>query len=521
MLTARFPLLSLLAALLLVALPAHAQEGFPLPPLEVITPENADEIVQLARIGNGVINEMAWSPDGVTLGIASSLGVWLYNTEQPAAPPRLFEGQDGAQSLAFNPNGRYIASGGVDGSVWIWDIESGEVVARLEGHLYTISTIEFSPDGSVLATVDSSIVRLWNAMDWSERAVLENDHRIESIAFNPEGTLLAVNTCSEVSIWQVETGQFLKDDNGALILASSGSCGTQLAFENESRLTIVTRTFDETEIGHQTWLWDVELDEEPQPRFQIRWYEVRNFLNMYSLNGQVYGVGESGDVNPQIVQMNLSMGGRIVDYIGYSPEFGLIGFDGGTNLAIWDSEKLSIVQVETNEEYLLSRLFVDDVQSINFNSLGTILLSGNVGNALIWSLNTGQLIYEIDDLNALNLYSDVDLSADGRLLSSGGTNSTITVYHAESGEEYARLFGHMRGVSSVAFSPDSALVASAGLDNLIGVWDIRTGGEIAPLVMLEGHNLGATAVAFSSDGRLIASGSYDGTIRLWGIPAGS
>ena len=55
-------------------------------------------------------------------------------------------------SLSFSPDGRYLASSGVDGVVILWDISNGNMVARLNGHTETVYSLCFSRCGSVLAT---------------------------------------------------------------------------------------------------------------------------------------------------------------------------------------------------------------------------------------------------------------------------------------------------------------------------------------------------------------------------------
>ena len=84
-----------LTFLLLSFTTAQAQ-NFPLLELDVITIENAEQIVEVARLGSGVVRRAALSPDGSLLAVAATLGVWLHDLDNPEAAPRLLEGQGGA-----------------------------------------------------------------------------------------------------------------------------------------------------------------------------------------------------------------------------------------------------------------------------------------------------------------------------------------------------------------------------------------------------------------------------------------
>jgi WD40 repeat protein len=65
-------------------------------------------------------------------------------------------------SVAYAPSGGLIASGGVDGTIKLWDEATGQERGTLRGHSVQVSALTFSPDGQALASVDAgSAIRLW------------------------------------------------------------------------------------------------------------------------------------------------------------------------------------------------------------------------------------------------------------------------------------------------------------------------------------------------------------------------
>lgn len=83
----------------------------------------------IARLGNGTIHEIAYSPDGKLIAAAGSLGTWLYDAESLVKIGLL---AGGTAPIAFNTNGQTLASGSwSDPSVHLWDLKSQEQVGGL------------------------------------------------------------------------------------------------------------------------------------------------------------------------------------------------------------------------------------------------------------------------------------------------------------------------------------------------------------------------------------------------------
>ena len=75
-----------------------------------------------ARLGKGTIFEIVYSPDGTRLAVASSSGIWLYDTTTHQEVLLLTGHTSPVTSITFSPDGRTLASGSGDGTTLLWDI---------------------------------------------------------------------------------------------------------------------------------------------------------------------------------------------------------------------------------------------------------------------------------------------------------------------------------------------------------------------------------------------------------------
>ena len=77
------------------------------------------------------------------------------------------------------------------------------------------------------------------------------------------------------------------------------------------------------------------------------------------------------------------------------------------------------------------------------------------------------------------------------------------------------LEGHLAGVSTIAWSPDSTVLASGSDDKLIRLWSTTT-GRCLP-TPLAGHHNYVCSLAFAPKGNMLVSGSYDEAVFLWDV----
>ena len=120
--------------------------------------------------------------------------VALWQTSSDAAPETLLQGHENAvQTLAVDPSGRQLASGGADRSVKLWNLETGNVRRTLRNNSDFISTLSYSPDGRLLAAglMDGKIRITSAGSGRLQRIISAHASRITAIAFSAENDLIA------------------------------------------------------------------------------------------------------------------------------------------------------------------------------------------------------------------------------------------------------------------------------------------------------------------------------------------
>jgi WD40 repeat protein len=173
---------------------------------------------------------MALSPDERLLAIAySNTPTWLFDatTGEPLFSMEGFADRmvgaffQGPYSVSFSPDSRRLATGGADGFAHIWDVETGERLLAIEAHdpavsmtsvVFGTAAVNFSPDGSRLATAGSDgWVRVWDAQTGEELlSFMVNEAGVRNVEYSPDGRLLATGSeGGTANIWDARTGEEL------------------------------------------------------------------------------------------------------------------------------------------------------------------------------------------------------------------------------------------------------------------------------------------------------------------------
>ncbi|MFE7566095.1 WD40 repeat domain-containing protein [Streptomyces sp. NPDC057539] len=114
---------------------------------------------------------------------------------------------DAAQSVAFTPDGKTLASSGRDAAVRLWDVRTHRGLAALSGHIGIVWSAVVSPNGKTLATIgDDRTVRLWDLRTHQQLALLiGHTGDLRSALFAPDGnTLTTSSDDGTVRLWDTD-----------------------------------------------------------------------------------------------------------------------------------------------------------------------------------------------------------------------------------------------------------------------------------------------------------------------------
>jgi WD40 repeat protein len=477
---------------------------------------------------------------------------------------------DVAEALAFSPDGRWLAAGGLS-PVVVWDLADGEVRTVLRWQHQAITHLAFSPDGRNLAaaTVEGT-VSLWDATvrqapvsvaglprvdrplavtaDGRRVALAHPDgtlsvvevcsgQRVASLAgggqplrvlsFSPDGGRLAAGSVEGmVAVWDARTGERLAN------LPDHPPGVDHVAYAPDGKLLV-------TAAGETVRLWDGQtfglrdsLQGHRHPRFgpnstALFTCDAENKLRHWLLvDGKLPALPPSwGDFTSAVTALAVAPDGRR-----------LATAEADGTVKLWDVGRGTAQALPVHERFIQAR------RQLAFSADGKALLgTGDDGVVCVWDVNARELSrWFRSDFGRVLWWFDAAWLPDSRTIAATRVDGTFRLWDTAAGRLETPPGQTSRWIQSLAITPDGQTLITGSREpafevrtyllgyetdwslqlntaDRVRLWDIRTGVELPPLAG-EATTVGFPIVALAPDGRLLAAGGLDGSVRLWDLP---
>ncbi len=304
----------------------------------------------------------------------------------------------GIVGLSFSRDGKTLVSAGANGTIKIWNTETGEVQRTLSGHTNVIYKAIFSPDEKLLASSSrDATVRIWNVAAGRELRKLTG-HRcsIKMVAFSPDGkTLASVSNDAALKLWDVETGRELK----SLIHAKTNEADVSVysvVFNRDGKSVFSGNgdgTISEWEIasGRETRFWkahgDAVFNLNFSPTYRLltssgssdyttKLWDTATWREKRALTGK-----KAEGSSEQVIAAALSPNEKMIAESE-------VGFD--EKLKDYTNSRVSVWVVETGEKLFSLGSSKFPMNAVVFTPDNAFIVTGsNDGNIIFWDVKTG------------------------------------------------------------------------------------------------------------------------------------
>lgn len=412
---------------------------------------------------SGVIGGVTFSSDGTQFAFSDgTIHTWQFSLD-PVDDKTMIVNREiftipGASADSFSPDGRQLA--GVSGNaIKLWDAANGRELLTLVGHSDWVMGLAFSPDGKWLASTSlDGTIKVWSIVPGNETVTVSSPVTGYGtrVVYDPNGQLFATNGGDgSATLWDVKTGELrliVKGHSLEVLNLAFSPKGTRFATGSLDGTIIIWDTATGknlfTLIGHEFGVRDIAFSPD------------RKLI----ASGGFDGIAKVWDA---------TTGALIYEITGHQ---GLvlgvtISLD-GTKLATSSTDGTSkIWDVKTGELLFTLAGHEGGIRDVAFSPDGTKLATASGdGSAILWDVLTGSQLFKLAGHSSA--VSSVSFSPNGLLIATGGEDNTAKLWDLKTGNELLTLPGNSGAVSGVAFSlaDGGAHLAVASTDGIVRVY---------------------------------------------------
>ena len=366
---------------------------------------------------------------------------------------------DRVQSVAVTENGKRAVSGGSDGTVHVWNLETMTCEKILCGHKGTVSSTAVTRDGkrAVSGGFDGT-VRVWDLETMTcEKVKKVYGDIVQSVAVTEDGKrVVSLGLDQGVRIWDLEKGTCKKvlegyrEDAQIVYITSDGKRAVSVGLGDDWKVRI----------------WNLEKE------------KCEKILKMKSV--WIRSLVVTGDGKWAVI---------VEDFC----------------VRIWDLEKETCMEV-------LGGYYDIGTRAVVTGDGKSVVIKRDDGVVLVWNLKSMRCEKVLD--SHCDNDTTIAVTDDGKRAVTGGEDGSVRIWDLEKMRCEKELEGHGRGINSVVVTDDGKKAVSGEDDGSVRIWSLEK--ETCKKV-LEGHRLPVYSIAMTGDEKRAISCGEDGNVRIWNL----
>lgn len=395
-------------------------------------------------------------------------------------------------AVAVSADNKTLYSLGRDGTIRLWNRDTGDEVRIITGIHHEASDMAISSDGKLLVTSEFFSVRLWDLTGDKEPRELTGHRELVTAVTCDSQTHVVASASRDrtVKLWDADTGvefrsmQHHSADVLAVALSPDGDSGASAGRDGFVRV------------------WSRKTGEE---RFALPFSDHLAYSVAFSHDGKKLAAGgETRDTHFVLKQWDVETGKLLFDRqpgtpakLQFSPDDRYIV---GTNPDL----SASLVDAETGAAVQNFRLGTLPGKPAFADQGRTLITCGSDGTIVSWNVETGGIVPSRQPEDHPRAVVKVRLSQDGTKLISVGSDGSVMGRDLTSSKLFGSIEGTKADIRWADVTPDGGTVAVGGSG--VHVWDLGT-ASLKFLESVQSDHKGFRRVAFTSDGKMLAIGA--------------
>jgi WD40 repeat protein len=461
----------------------------------------------------------------VAVNLESGDELWRYNS------PAGF-----AQAMAISPDGKRLETsfGIADGTIQIWNLETGDLSREIVGHQAWVSTLKFWPDGKTLVSASADqTIRIWDMERFEQIRILQG-HTLEvwSLDLTSDGSrLVSGSKNGEVLVWDAQrepqrlTAWTVPGRHWNWRFTSGGTAIHAVESDTCRILRYERPTFTHRELL-------LEIQHENHWHFRYPFYTFSQSGHLFAATA-LDGVVRVWNLDERKLAHEFAIAARNgrPQPLMFSADETRVWLrhgdaDDGENSVLidWNLKSGKLLQLPKDARQQLRTHLNDGRQfhCLHLKPDNWVFWQGDDSSVFFHDLSTGRTSQPSIATGRLAFLMFATSSPDGELLVLGHDLGVLTVWETDSLREgtaprlVKTLGGILMSFDSAAFFADGTrLLAGSHAAEAVKIWETQGFNEV---LTLEGEGSTFFDIQLSADGSMLGALSGNGKLHLWRAP---